>query len=121
VGEVTDGWRAIEQLTGFKGRKPVAELRPVPAGRLLGELEDVLRSLPALNAAEAADFAADIESESQKLARRIDPSPGWSLPLVPIGGDASEFSWDNPLDCHDAIRRIALQRTVRSLHPTCGH
>ena len=50
-----------ERFILLKGRKPVAELRPVPTGRLLGELEDVLRSLPALNAAEAADFAADIE------------------------------------------------------------
>ena len=39
-----------ERFILLKGRKPVAELRPVPTGRLLGELEDVLRSLPALNA-----------------------------------------------------------------------
>ena len=42
-----------ERFILLKGRKPVAELRPVPTGRLLGELEDVLRSLPALTAAEA--------------------------------------------------------------------
>jgi antitoxin (DNA-binding transcriptional repressor) of toxin-antitoxin stability system len=58
-----------ERFILLKGRKPVAELRPVPAGRLLGELEDVLRSLPALNAAEAADFAADIEEARTRLPR----------------------------------------------------
>ena len=51
-----------ERFILLKGRKPVAELRPLPTGRLLGELEDVLRSLPALSPTEAADFAADIEA-----------------------------------------------------------
>ena len=58
-----------ERFILLKGRKPVAELRPVPTGRLLGELEDVLRSLPALTAAEAADFAADIEEARARLPR----------------------------------------------------
>jgi antitoxin (DNA-binding transcriptional repressor) of toxin-antitoxin stability system len=58
-----------ERFILLKGRKPVAELRPVPAGRLLGELEDVLRSLRALNAAEAADFAADVEEARTRLPR----------------------------------------------------
>lgn len=59
-----------ERFILLRGRKPVAELRPVPAGRTLGELEDVLRSLPALTDAEAADFAADIEQ-----ARALLPQP----------------------------------------------
>ena len=58
-----------ERFILLRGRKPVAELRPVPAGRLLGELEDVLRSLRALNAAEAADFAADVEEARTRLPR----------------------------------------------------
>jgi len=52
-----------ERFILVKGGKPVAELRPLPAGRRLGELEAVLRSLPALSAAEAEDFAADIAKE----------------------------------------------------------
>jgi hypothetical protein len=65
-----DELRAIgQQLTGLKGRKPVTELRPVPTCRLLGELEVVLRSLPALSAAEASDFAADIEEARTRLPR----------------------------------------------------
>jgi len=59
-----------ERFILLKGRKPVAELRPVPAGRLLGELETVLRSLPALSAAEAEDFAADIEEARTQLRRQ---------------------------------------------------
>ena len=51
-----------ERFILLKGRKPMAELRPLPAGRLLGELDAVLRSLPALTAGEAEDFAADIEA-----------------------------------------------------------
>ncbi len=58
-----------ESFILLKGRKPVAELRPVPAGRLLGELEAVLRSLPALSEAEAEDFAADIEAARAGLPR----------------------------------------------------
>lgn len=56
-----------ERFILLRGRKPVAELRPLPAGRLLGELEEVLRSLPALSATEAADFAADIEDARTRL------------------------------------------------------
>ena len=60
-----------ERFILVKGRKPVAELRPIPAGRLLGELEGVLRSLPALTPNEVSDFAADIEE-----ARRGLPQEG---------------------------------------------
>lgn len=56
-----------ERFILLKGRKPVAELRPLPSGRLLGELEGVLAALPALSAAEAADFAADIEAARAEL------------------------------------------------------
>ncbi len=58
-----------ERFVLLKGRKPVAELRPLPSGCLLGELEDVLRALPGLSAAEAADFAADIEAARTALPR----------------------------------------------------
>lgn len=51
-----------ERFILVKGRKPVAELRPLPSGLLLGELEEALRSLPALSQDEAASFAADLEA-----------------------------------------------------------
>jgi antitoxin (DNA-binding transcriptional repressor) of toxin-antitoxin stability system len=56
-----------ERFVLLRGRKPVAELRPLPAGRLLGELDAVLRSLPALGATEAEVFAADIEEARARL------------------------------------------------------
>ena len=56
-----------ERFILVKGRKPVAELRPLPAGRLLGELEAVLRSLPALSAADIESFAADIAEARAQL------------------------------------------------------
>lgn len=58
-----------ERFILLKGRKPVAELRPLPSGRLLSELEELLRSLPVLSDAEAADFAADIEEAATRLPR----------------------------------------------------
>ena len=56
-----------ESFILVKGRKPAAELRPVTAGRTLGELESILRSLPSLTAAEAADFAADMDATRAEL------------------------------------------------------
>jgi len=56
-----------ERFILLRGRKPVAELRPVPTGRTLGELGEVLQALPALSDAEAADFAADIEQARVRL------------------------------------------------------
>lgn len=64
-----------ERFILLKGRKPMAELRPIPAGALLGELEDALRSLPALSAAEAADFAQDIEDARARLPREVRSDP----------------------------------------------
>ena len=57
-----------ERFILMKGRKPLAELRPIPAGRLLGELEGVLRALPRLTPTEAEDFAADIDAARAQLA-----------------------------------------------------
>lgn len=65
-----------ERFILLKGRKPVAELRPLASGRLLGELEEVLRSLPALSASETAEFEADIEDARARLARE-EPRDPW--------------------------------------------
>ena len=56
-----------ERFILLRGRKPMAELRPIPAGRTMGELEAVLRSLPALTVAEAESYAADIEEARASL------------------------------------------------------
>lgn len=57
-----------ERFILLKGRKAVAELRPVPVGRSLGELEDLLRSLPRLEPDEVASFAADLDAARATLA-----------------------------------------------------
>lgn len=65
-----------ERFILLKGRKPVAELRPVPVGQVLGELDAVLRSLPRLTPGEADAFAADIDAARTQLPlqRSEDPS-----------------------------------------------
>jgi antitoxin (DNA-binding transcriptional repressor) of toxin-antitoxin stability system len=52
-----------------KGNKDVAELRPLPAGRMLGDLPSILRSLPHLGHEDATSFAADIDRAREDLPR----------------------------------------------------
>ena len=53
----------------MRGNKPVAELRPLPAGKRLAELPALLASLPHLSPAEATQFAGDLTAARQGLAR----------------------------------------------------
>lgn len=48
-----------------RGNKPVAELRPLPAGRRLGDLPEILRSLPRLTELEAKSLADDLALSRQ--------------------------------------------------------
>ena len=48
-----------------KGRKPIAEIRPLAGGVKIGELERVLRSLPGLTPTEAEAFAKDLDRAQQ--------------------------------------------------------
>jgi len=57
-----------ESFVLCKGKKPVAELRPLPRGRRLGDLPDILRSLPHLSKKDAAAFAEDVEAARLALA-----------------------------------------------------
>ena len=57
-----------ESFVLCKGKKPVAELRPVPGGRRLGDLPGLLRSLPHLSKSDAGAFAEDVESSRKTLA-----------------------------------------------------
>jgi antitoxin (DNA-binding transcriptional repressor) of toxin-antitoxin stability system len=56
-----------EAFVLYKGKKPMAELRPVPSGRRLGDLPGILASLPALSDDEAKAFAQDIEASREAL------------------------------------------------------
>ena len=53
----------------MRGNKPIAELRPLPAGKRLAELPAILASLPHLSEAEATQFAADLTGAREGLAR----------------------------------------------------
>ena len=66
-----------ESFVLTKGRKPVAELRPIPSGQALGELADLLRSLPVLSEEEAESFAADIE-EARRTLPQLEPNDPWA-------------------------------------------
>jgi hypothetical protein len=46
-----------------------SELGPVPSGRSLRELPDLLASLPHLSEEEAADFERDIEAARAELGQ----------------------------------------------------
>ena len=53
----------------MRGNKPIAELRPLPAGKRLTDLPALVASLPHLSEAEAAQFAADLTAARGGLAR----------------------------------------------------
>jgi antitoxin (DNA-binding transcriptional repressor) of toxin-antitoxin stability system len=58
-----------ESFTLVRGNKPLAELRPLPAGKRLSELPALVASLPHLSASEAADFADDLAAAQAELAQ----------------------------------------------------
>ena len=62
-----------ESFILVRGSRPVAELRPLPAGKRLAELPGLLASLPRLGDAET--FAADLDAARDELARGelVDP------------------------------------------------
>ena len=58
-----------ESFVLCKGKKPVAELHPIPSGRRLGDLPDILSSLPKLSDKEAAAFAADLDASRKATSK----------------------------------------------------
>jgi len=65
-----------ESFTLVRGRKPLAELRPLPVGKRLCELPAVVASLPRLTAAEAAGFADDLDAARRELTE-IELGDAW--------------------------------------------
>jgi len=57
-----------ESFTLVRGNRPLAELRPLPAGARLSELPALLASLPRLSPAETEDFAEDLQAAQAELA-----------------------------------------------------
>jgi antitoxin (DNA-binding transcriptional repressor) of toxin-antitoxin stability system len=63
-----------ESFVIVRGQRPVAELRPVPAGARLADLPALLASLPSLDD-DADTFAADLEAARAELATREATDP----------------------------------------------
>ena len=61
-----------ESFTLLRGKKPLAELRPLPTGARLSELPGLLASLPRLTETEAGEFAADLEAARDELGETHD-------------------------------------------------
>lgn len=64
-----------EQFVLLRGNKPVAELRPAPRGRRLGDLPVLLSSLPHLSWQEATAFSRDVVKANTALAKRTLRDP----------------------------------------------
>lgn len=64
-----------ERFILMRGGRPVAELRPVPAGLRLGDLPALLASLPRLGPEEAAAFDADLAAARDEMASFPDRDP----------------------------------------------
>jgi hypothetical protein len=58
-----------EHFILMRGKRAVAELRPVPAGKRLDELPVLLASLPRLSLEDAASFATDLDEARAALSR----------------------------------------------------
>jgi antitoxin (DNA-binding transcriptional repressor) of toxin-antitoxin stability system len=61
-----------ESFTLLRGKRPVAELRPLPTGARLSELPGLLASLPRLTEAEAGELAADLDAAREELGEAPD-------------------------------------------------
>lgn len=57
-----------ESFVVVRGNKRLAELRPLPAGRRLGDLPSLVASLPHLSAEDAADFGRAVDEARETLS-----------------------------------------------------
>ncbi len=62
-----------ERFVVVRGKRPVAELSPVPRGRRLAELPALLAALPRLTPEEAECLAAELEEARHELGTPREP------------------------------------------------
>ncbi len=67
-----------EEFVLVRGQKPVAELRPVPHGRKLGEFPELMRSLPSLAAGDVDTFARDLSDLREEIATEEELRDPWA-------------------------------------------
>jgi len=66
-----------ESFILVKGKKPVAELKPLPMGRTLADLPHIVLSLPSLTKSEADAFSRDIV-KGRQLQKNIKSRDPWA-------------------------------------------
>jgi antitoxin (DNA-binding transcriptional repressor) of toxin-antitoxin stability system len=59
-----------ERFVLVRGGMPIAELGPIPSGRSLGELRDILESIPRLDPEDAVAFSEDLAAARTSLAEQ---------------------------------------------------
>jgi antitoxin (DNA-binding transcriptional repressor) of toxin-antitoxin stability system len=64
-----------ERFVLMRGNKPVAELRPVPSGGRLGELPELLASLPRLSVEDATAFSEELGAARDEMASGAPRDP----------------------------------------------
>ena len=64
-----------ESFVLLKGKKAVAELRPLPQGRRLGDLPSILQAAPRLSDSEAKAFACDLDEARASLGSIEERDP----------------------------------------------
>ncbi|MCU0610467.1 MAG: hypothetical protein MUE60_01595 [Candidatus Eisenbacteria bacterium] len=65
-----------ESFVLVRGKRPIAELRPVPLGRKLTDLPGLFASVPRLTPHEADEFAADLVKARIELSH-VEVSNPW--------------------------------------------
>ena len=64
-----------ERFTLLRGKKPVAELRPVPRAKKLGDLKSLFSSLPSLSKEESELFLKDLNELKKETDFEILANP----------------------------------------------
>lgn len=58
-----------------RGRQNIAELRPVPSGRRLGDLPAIIAGLPSLDEADLEAFSEDVSKSRSGLKKEVLRDP----------------------------------------------
>ena len=66
---------AGESFILVRGKKILAELRPAPQGRKMGDLPALFKALPRLEPGDARDFERDVTAAKKSLNRRAVRDP----------------------------------------------
>ena len=83
-----------ESFTLVRGKKPLAELRPLPSGARLSELPGLLASLPRLSAAEACAFAERAGIDVAKIPDALAGGRAHNVIAEPKpAGTAAALAW----------------------------